>query len=209
MEVAGIDVVEAPLGSLRRHSTVVVRRRSFAETPSRCPSSLRVLRRQSLPRRRPGALRNTSDAKPGRHLVRGGTPTRARAPSCARPASRAAPRRKRRVMTRQTKAQTLGSLARNRGFESTSLQRGVSNEPCGCGGVARRVGPRVRIRFAPAASLLRTSGGCRRDLCWNVAQAYTAVGCRSTSPPSPRGAQPKTNRRPLPSHPSRNERRLP
>jgi len=36
----------APLGSLRRHSPVVVRRRSFAETPSRCSSSLRVLRRQ-------------------------------------------------------------------------------------------------------------------------------------------------------------------
>jgi hypothetical protein len=53
----------APLGSLPRHSTVVVRRRSFAETPSRCSASLRVLRRQSLPRRRPGALRNTSDAK--------------------------------------------------------------------------------------------------------------------------------------------------
>jgi hypothetical protein len=72
-----------------------------------------------------------------------------------------------------------------------------------------RMGPTVRIRFPPAGSLLRTSGGCRRDLCWNVAPAYTAVGRRSTSPPSPRGAQPKTNRRPLPSHPSRNERRLP
>ena len=33
------------------------------ESPCRRSSSLRVLRRQSLPRRRPGALRNTSDAR--------------------------------------------------------------------------------------------------------------------------------------------------
>jgi hypothetical protein len=29
----------------------------------------------------------------------------------------------------------------------------------------------VRIHLPPAGSLLRTSGGCRRDLCWNVAVA--------------------------------------
>ena len=34
--------------------------------PSRCSSSLRVLRRHSLPRRRPGALRNTNFAKAAR-----------------------------------------------------------------------------------------------------------------------------------------------
>ena len=41
-------------------------------------------------------------------------------------------------------------------FESRLLQRGVSNEPCGCRGCRTRVGPRVRIRFAPAASRQRT-----------------------------------------------------
>jgi hypothetical protein len=43
-----------------------------------------------------------------------------------------------------------------RWFESTSLQRGVSNEPCGCRGRRTRVGLRVRIRFAPAESRART-----------------------------------------------------
>jgi hypothetical protein len=37
--------------------------RSYAKSPPRRSSSLRVLRRQSLPQRRPGALRNTSNAK--------------------------------------------------------------------------------------------------------------------------------------------------
>jgi hypothetical protein len=38
-------------------------------------------------------------------------------------------------------------------------------------------------------------------------QSYqTFPGRHSTSPPSPRGAQPKTDRRPLPSHPNCNER---
>jgi transposase len=41
-------------------------------------------------------------------------------------------------------------------FESSPLQRGVSNEPCGCRGRRTRVGLRVRIRFAPAKSPLRT-----------------------------------------------------
>jgi hypothetical protein len=49
-----------------------------------------------------------------------------------------------------------GSLLLKREFESTSLQRGVSNEPCGCRGRRTRVGPRVRIRFAPAPSQQRT-----------------------------------------------------
>src|ERR1700750_2301171 len=41
-------------------------------------------------------------------------------------------------------------------------------------------------------------------------QSYqTPPGRRSTSPPSTRGAQPKTDRHPLPGHPSCNERRLP
>src|ERR1700747_971190 len=40
----------------------------------------------------------------------------------------------------------------DRGFESISLQRGVNNEPCSCRGRRTRVGPRVRIRFAPAES---------------------------------------------------------
>ena len=40
-------------------------------------------------------------------------------------------------------------LLGNRRFESISLQRGVSNEPCGCRGCRTQVGPRVRIRFAP------------------------------------------------------------
>jgi hypothetical protein len=40
--------------------------------------------------------------------------------------------------------------------ESGLLQRGVSNEPCGCRGRRTRVGPRVRIRFAPAESRMRT-----------------------------------------------------
>jgi hypothetical protein len=44
----------------------------------------------------------------------------------------------------------------DRGFESTFLQRRVSNEPCGCRGRRTRVGPRVRIRFAPAGSHVRT-----------------------------------------------------
>jgi transposase len=33
-------------------------------------------------------------------------------------------------------------LTGDRGFESISLQRGVSNEPCGCRGCRTRVGPR-------------------------------------------------------------------
>jgi hypothetical protein len=37
-------------------------------------------------------------------------------------------------------------------FESPLLQRGVSNEPCGCRERRTRVGLRVRIRFAPAKS---------------------------------------------------------
>ena len=40
----------------------------------------------------------------------------------------------------------------DRQFESAFLQRGVRNEPCGCRGRRTRVGPRVRIRFAPAES---------------------------------------------------------
>jgi len=36
----------APLGSSRRHLTSAIRRRSFEERPTRCSSSLRVLRRQ-------------------------------------------------------------------------------------------------------------------------------------------------------------------
>jgi hypothetical protein len=51
----------------------------------------------------------------------------------------------------------------DRGSESTFLQRGVSNEPCGCRGRRTRVGPRVRIRFAPAASLLRTGWRLARN----------------------------------------------
>ena len=34
--------------------------------------------------------------------------------------------------------------------KSIFLQRGVGNEPCGCRGCRTRVGPRVRIHFAPA-----------------------------------------------------------
>src|SRR5262249_52492483 len=44
--------------------------------------------------------------------------------------SRAAAHQKRRIMRQQPKAQTLAPLAGNRGFESTSLQQRVSNEPC-------------------------------------------------------------------------------
>jgi hypothetical protein len=51
----------------------------------------------------------------------------------------------------------------DRGFESGLLQRGVSNEPCGCRGRRTRVGPRVRIRFAPAVSL-QTFGPSREEL---------------------------------------------
>ena len=43
----------------------------------------------------------------------------------------------------------------DRGFESTSLQRGGSNEPCGCRGRRTRVGLRVRIRLPPPASPVR------------------------------------------------------
>src|SRR5580700_1580476 len=47
-------------------------------------------------------------------------------------------------------------------FESGLLQRGVSNEPCGCRERRTRVGLRVRIRFAPAGSPLRTRSGTLR-----------------------------------------------
>jgi hypothetical protein len=45
--------------------------------------------------------------------------------SGARPPSRAAARRKRKLIRRQTKVQTVGPLARNRGFESISLRQRV------------------------------------------------------------------------------------
>ena len=53
----------APLGfsKIDRHRQTLKLCRK--ESPCRRSSSLRVLRRQSLPRRRPGALRNTSDAR--------------------------------------------------------------------------------------------------------------------------------------------------
>ena len=39
-------------------------------------------------------------------------------------------------------------VAGDQQFKSTSLQRGVSNEPCGCRGVARGSDPEFEIRFA-------------------------------------------------------------
>ena len=73
----------------------------------------------------------------GPHPIRPGPGAARQEPatsSGARPPGRAAARRKRKLIRRQTKVQTVGPLARNRWFESISLQRGVSSEPCnGCG----------------------------------------------------------------------------
>ena len=69
--------------------------------------------------------------------------------------SRAAARRKGRLMRRQPKAQTLAPLAGNRGFESTSLQQAVC--------LSRE--PRGRKRKAPQfGGGLRVAGDARRDV---------------------------------------------
>jgi hypothetical protein len=52
----------------------------------------------------------------------------------------------------ETSCQLSSPSRRDREFESRFLQRGVSNEPCGCRGRRTRVGLRVRIRFAPGES---------------------------------------------------------
>ena len=112
----------------RRHQT-----RSFEERPVSCPSSLRVLRRQSLPRRRPGALRNTSVAKAASRQAplafRSLDPFRAlREPDCRR-------RDEKRPFPLRTK----------------NCQHNPKQP------LDRKSPIQVRIRFPPAVSLMRTA----------------------------------------------------
>jgi hypothetical protein len=69
-------------------------------------------------------------------------------------------------------------VARDRWIESTSLQRRASNEPCGCRGRRTRVGPRVRSRFAPAKSRVRT-WFCRRDVAVDDIAGVSQIGDRA------------------------------
>jgi hypothetical protein len=92
--------------------------------------------------------------------------------SGARPPSRAAARRKRKLIRRQTKVQTVGPLARNRGFESISLQR--------------------RVHVSAIFALPRREAGFSRG----SPADCSAVTMRATSQPLPlggRGAPRKTS----------------
>jgi hypothetical protein len=92
-----------------------------------------------------------------------------------RPPSRAAARRKRKLIRRQTKVQTVGPLARNQGFESISLQRRVKRTLELRAGCAPRRGG---LRFAdPAINCSEVSGGMK-----------SSAACTNTRSASPRRA---------------------
>jgi hypothetical protein len=98
--------------------------------------------------------------------------------------SRAAAHRKRKLIRRQTKVQTVGPLARNRCFESISLQQGVQCEPDFRGRIASMtVGD-----FARASDRQR----CWQAVCGRRAAHRTRRGdpCRSDRHPDGAGTRP-------------------
>ena len=83
--------------------------------------------------------------------------------SGARPPSRAAARRKTKPIRRQTKVQTVGPLARNRGFESISLHQRVS---VGALFLGRWVFFQSAKRRMPESRMTKMTTGRARPFSW-------------------------------------------